>query len=390
MRYLHRLFDSINDVDLADWQRIRSQRGDSIFMDPRLIAAVEIGMKESCSFWHVIIYDERLRPIARASLTAITVDLLTLVDPRLPSVIRHLPGLRSILGNLKILLCGLPVSCGQNNLELMSPHDSPRILAALNEVISSLASENKINLIGYKEFEKDDLEWANPLSDLGYRRIESLPMHFFKPSFPDLRHYCEALRSTYRTDITASMQKCERMGIKISILTDPSEIVRVYTPEVHDLYRQTRAKSNHKFESLSVEFFLEMTTRLPGQVDLVILSKMSKIVAFGWCLRDASTYYVLYVGVDYKLNYEADLYFNIMYALLDLSLQRGVSKIYFGQTSNVFKTKLGCYSEPLYVFMKGLGPFMSPFVRYAAASVLIAQEPAAPPFNVFKRKAVEI
>jgi hypothetical protein len=49
-------------------------------------------------------------------------------------------------------------------------------------------------------------------------------------------------------------------------------------------------------------------------------------------------------------------------------------KLQVGQTANAFKARLGCYSEPLYVFAKGLSPLMSLIVRYGA-DLLIPQEP---------------
>jgi hypothetical protein len=81
MGFSYRLFNSMGDVDLADWQRVSFECGNSIFMDPRFIAAVEIGMRESCRFWHIIIYDEMRLPVACASLSAISLDLAHIAPP---------------------------------------------------------------------------------------------------------------------------------------------------------------------------------------------------------------------------------------------------------------------------------------------------------------------
>jgi predicted N-acyltransferase len=240
-----------------------------------------------------------------------------------------------------------------------------------------------MDAVVYKEFGQNDLEWTRPLLKLGYQRIAAPPMHFFRPAFRDLQHYCAALRSEYRRQIKYSIRKLEKVGVEVSVLTEANDIITAYTPEVHRLYFQTRARSHHKFENLSVDFFHELAIRLAGQVDLVVLSTHTKIVAFGWTLRDGSTYHLLYLGVDYELNSEADLYFNLVYATLDRALRQGVSNIEVGFTANAFKAKLGCYSEPSYVFAKGLGLLMSRMVRYGA-NFLIAEEPAIPPFNIFR------
>ena len=388
MVYTYRVFDSIDDVILADWQHVRSASEQSVFTDPRLIAAVEISMKQSSRFWHVVVYEEKVRPVACATLSAITVDLLSFADPVLALIVGYLPGVRSILRELKVLMCGIPVSAGQKSLAIAPRPGSRQILETLDEAIADLASKNGMHLIVYKEFWQGDLEWMNPLQGLGYRCIPTAPMHLFRTSFQDLQHYCASLRSAYRWQIKNSLRKLERMGVETSILTDPEEIMRVYTPEVHGLYYQTLNRADRTVEILPIEFFRELTIHLQGRIDLIILSKSSEIVAFGWSVRDGATYHMLYLGVNYEMNSDADLYFNVVYASLDRALRQRVSRIQVGQTTGAFKAKLGCYSEPLYTFVKGRGLLMSLMVRYGAG-LLIAQEPAAPPFNVFRRDPVE-
>ncbi len=135
MAYSYRVFNSIDEVDLGSWQRVRSACGEPLFMDPRLIAATELSMGQSCKFWHVIVDDERGVPVACATLTAITVDVADFADPRLATLIRRLPDLLSRLRNLKVLLCGLPVSAGQNNLALVPGSAGSEILPVLDRAI---------------------------------------------------------------------------------------------------------------------------------------------------------------------------------------------------------------------------------------------------------------
>ena len=66
-----------------------------------------------------------------------------------------------------------------------------------------------------------------------------------------------------------------------------------------------------------------------------------------------SAYHAMYGGLDYHLNHEFDLYFNLIYAMLDRALAKRVSTIEVGLGGDAFKAKIGCYCEPLYVFAKG-------------------------------------
>jgi hypothetical protein len=94
-------------------------------------------------------------------------------------------------------------------------------------------------------------------------------------------------------------------------------------------------------------------------------------------------------GLDYRLNREFDLYFNLTYAAFDRAFRKRVSTIVLGMGGDTFKARIGCYSEPLYVFGKGRTPLISWMIR-VAGSLLIAQKPAAAQFNIFRNKLVEM
>jgi predicted N-acyltransferase len=381
MSYSYRVFVSIDDVDLAAWQRVCAESGASIFMDPRFIVSVESSMKSSCRFWYVVIYDDD-RPVACAGLSAMAVNFAELADPRLRWVLRHIPVL-SKLQQLNVLFCSLPGSPGEKSLALTRREESTQVLSVLDRIMHDLAKQNGMDAIFYKEFRDSDLPWMSPLLAAGYRRITGLPMHVFRYRFADFREYCTALKARYRQTINSSVRKLEKGRIAPAVLSDTQEILQRYTPEMHALYQQVVAKSDVKLEVLPIEYFRQIAVELGSQADLITLLKDSKIVAFGWALRDGSTYHLTYAGIDYSLNHEFDLYFNLMYAMLDRALRGGFETINVGQTATAFKARIGCENAPLYEFAKGFGPLMSRLFYYGS-SLLHIQKPAEPPRHIFK------
>jgi Acetyltransferase (GNAT) domain len=384
MTYSHRVFDSIDAVDAAAWQRVCSEGKASIFMDPRFIAGVETSMRPSCRFWYVIIYDEG-RPVACAGLTAMTIDLAALSDPRLGWVIRHMP-LLSRFQKLKVLFCSLPGSPGEKSLALAQTKGSAQIISVLDGIMHGIAKATEADVIVYKELSEKDLQWMNPLLEGGYRRIPIPPMHTFGRSFPDFAQYCAALKTRYRQQINRSVRKLKNAGIVQSVLTDPKEILPLYTPEVHDMYCQMVDKSDVKLEVLPIDYFRQLTLRLGPAADLIALFKDSRIIAFGWGLHDGSTYHMTYAGLDYRLNHEFDLYFNLMYAGFDRAFRKGIATINAGQTAAAFKARIGCDFAPLYLFAKGIGPMMSRFIYYGAR-FLVIDKSSSPPSDVFKSES---
>jgi predicted N-acyltransferase len=385
MAYRCRLFDSIDLVDPVEWNRVAAACGDPIFSDHRFIAAVEAGMHRSCKFRHLIVYDGSGLAVACTSLTAMKIDTVDVSLPGWGSILRRFPGLFSRLRYFNVLLCGLPVSAGQHCLALTSRSKRRDIVLAIDDAACELARETQQDVIIYKDFGKDDLKWLQPLRNRGYQQVTMPSMHVFTPSFRDFEHYRAALRSHYRYKVNRSLRKLKEAGVQVAVLTNPEEIISFYTRDIHDLYYQVLDRAELKFETLTIEFFHELTVRLKGQIHLVVLSRGARAIAFGWCLKAGSTYHLLFAGLDYGLNAEVDLYFNLMYAWLDCGFRNDVSKIEVGQTANDFKARLGCSSEPLYGYAKGLGPFLSLFVRFGAA-FLIPREPEPPAYCVFKNE----
>lgn len=385
MPYSYRVFDSIDDLDPSAWDRVCSEAQVSIFMDRRFIAGLESSMKPSCRFWYVLIYDDG-RPVACAGLAAMTIDLTELSDRRLTWVTRRIPGL-SGLQNLKVLFCSLPGSPGEKSLALTQPKASAHVLSVLDGAMHDIAKETGMNAIVYKEFGEHDLECMKPLLDAGYRCIPVPAMHVFRHSFSDFGQYCSALKTRYRQQVNRSLRKLKSAGIEKTVLTDVEEILKLYTPEVHDLYYQMAAKSDIKAEVLPIEYFRQTIRRLSSEADLIALFKDKRIIAFGWALRDGSIYHLTYAGLDYRLNHEFDLYFNLMYAGLDRAFRKGFATINAGQTAAAFKARIGCEFTPLYLFAKGLGPLMSRFVYYGG-NLLVVRKPSTPPLHVFKEQSV--
>jgi len=285
---------------------------------------------------------------------------------------------------LKALFCSLPGTPGDRSIALTPAAKSEQVLALVDGVLDKLAAQNRIDAVMYKEFTSAELEWMNPLLDLGYRTIVIPPMHLLPPSFANFAQYRAALRSSYRKQVNRSMRKLTNAGIEAKVLNDADEILRLYTPDVHAMYCEMVAKSDVKLEVFPIEYYQQLTKQLAGQIELIALVKESRLIAFGWCLYDKSTYHMMYAGLDYSLNREFDLYFNLMYAAFDRALHKRVQRIHVGQTATVFKARMGCESEPRYVFAKGRGALMWPLFYYGAKFV-VRKMSSNPPSDIFRR-----
>ena len=111
--------------------------------------------------------------------------------------------------------------------------------------------------------------------------------------------------------------------------------MRAYTSEVHALYHQVADRAVIKVEILPIEFLHELTTRIGGQIELLVIRRAPRSIAFSWCM-EANRPTTMCAGLDYRLNAQL-IFFNLLYALLDRGLQKRASTIVFGIGSDIVK-----------------------------------------------------
>ncbi len=381
--YSHKLFASVTELDEESWEAVRKTTDENIYMDLRLIAAAEASMSDQAKFWHLIVYDDAGKGVACTTFCKLRVDPLIFTGPPLDKVAAVARKVWPSFLYFEVLLCGLPVSAGQTNLCIVPDADARSAVKIIDRELMALAAREKVHYSVYKEFRSRDVENMDALIDKGYRRAYSIPIHMFEPRFPDFQSYCKALKSNRRSDIKRSQSKFQQGGFSIRRLTDPEEIRAAYSPEVHELYLAVVAKSETKLEILPLDFFHELTRRLPDQLSLTLGYKDGRVVGFNWGIYSDNFYHFLFCGVNYELNESGDIYFNIMFAELDNALRAGVPMIQVGQTADAFKARLGCFPEDLFVYVRGIGRLWS-WSLNVVFDMLFPAPPKVPSFNIYK------
>ena len=381
MTYRCRIFDSLDSLDAQAWDAVCAAAGASVFLDRRFLAAVCVGMKDESQFRFVIVNDAAGNPVACTALSTVTMNIADFMNPRLPWILRRAP---RIIPPLKVLICGLPGSPGEKNLAFLPNCDRRQVLKALDESLNKLA--RGLGMIGiiYREFGPADLALMDGLVERGYSRSELPQMYMLNRSFPDFDAYCAALRRNYRRNIARSQEKLKELGVRPVTFSKTADMLKAYTPEVHAMYCDMVARAAFKQAPLPITYFQELATRLEGTIELVTLIREDRILATGWCARDDSAQHFLFAGVNYQLNREFELYFNLVFACLDRSFQLRVERIHIGQASSFFKARIGSEPEGRYVYARGLGPIMSRLARFLSGRLIVNDELSVAPSRAFK------
>lgn len=345
-----RIVETVDDLELADWHRVCDPN--DALMDPRLLGAVQASAPADNRFWYLTFYNASQEPIAAACVSQFVIDGAMFAKPWARRLLGCTRCIFPRYLKFRVLFCGLPLSTGCSHLRLAPDVDSAAVMTALDRELNKLRLQQRAWLVVAKEFDSDERDHADYLTRLGYLRVDSLPMNTFRHRYVSFDAFLADVRSHYRYKLNRSRKKFAKAGLTVEHLSDPDAILRLYTPQLHQLYVGVVSKAEHKLEILSHRFFVELVQRFGSQVSLTVVRREERIVAFGWGLKTGDIYRNLFVGIDYALNDESDVYFNLMMHDLDYGLRQGACPLLVGQTSDVFKSRLGCQAEPRFVYIK--------------------------------------
>lgn len=375
------LYERIEDVPREDWARLAPESAD-LAMDPRLLGAFQSTMRDQCRCWFVIVRDDDDQPIASACLCLFRIDALETTGAAVRFVARNIRRLFPGYMRFNVLFCGLPAPSADNHLRFAPGADRGAVLRALDELMRKLARGHRARMIVLKEFEQSRREEFTALEALSYIHGELPAARRLDQTFDSLDDYRAALRAQYRKQVKESLRKFERAGCAVEHLSG-EQIGRAYTDSLHRLYLNVLARAKYRLETFPPDFFRELAITFGDDAAMTVIRRDNDTLGWAFSLTFGGECHNLYIGLDYARNAEADVYFNLHFFDLDRAFRRGITRVHLGQTSDDFKSRLGCSAQPLSFYVRAANPLMHWGLR--KFSKLVFPPVAAPtPLNVFR------
>lgn len=213
---------------------------------------------------------------------------------------------------LKSLFCGSPVS--EKGLVGVHPQHrgDARLLAAFSHALTGLARERGAWMVVFKDFMDADLQGLAPLRGMGWFQGDSLPTARLQMAFSTVDEYLGQLGYGTRKDLRRKLRKTEKQGgLEIEAVADIGPCI----DEAYRLYQQVYDANELHFEKLTRPFFLNFTRHMPGQtVFFLYWQKPSadaprRLVGFNFCLQHEDRLVDKYIGMDYAVSRDLNLYF---------------------------------------------------------------------------------
>jgi len=272
--------------------------------------------------------------------------------------------LAGLSGNVKKLIAGIRrlwprfmfartmmVGCAAGEGHLDGDEQSRfAIAASLARSLPQLARELNCAMIVLKEFPAKYRAPLQCLHDAGFARVPSMPMTTLSIDYKDFEDYLSNMLSPRtRGKVRRKLRAAERARppITMSVTGDVTAVI----DDVYPLYEKVFERSPLQFEKLTPEFLCDIGRRMPDKVRFFIWRQDNRIIAFGLCLVQGDTLSHDYVGFDYSVAFELNLYYRVFHDIIEWAIANGYRRFYSGSLNYDPKWHLrqSLYPVDLYV-----------------------------------------
>ncbi|HYC18352.1 MAG TPA: GNAT family N-acetyltransferase [Pseudolabrys sp.] len=224
------------------------------------------------------------------------------------------------------------------------------IAASLARSLPQLARQLNCAMVVLKEFPAKYRPPLHFLRDAGFAIVPSMPMTTLGIDYRDFDDYLSSMLSPRtRGKVRRKLRAAERAqpAITMSVVKDVTPVI----DNIYPLYERVYERSPLQFEKLTKEFLCEIGRRMPDKVRFFIWRQDSQVIAFGLCMVQGDMFSHDYVGFDYTVAFELNLYYRVFHDVIAWAIANGYKRFYSGSLNYDPKWHLrqSLYPVDLYV-----------------------------------------
>lgn len=348
-----KIFRKIRQIPRQDWDAVFP----GVLESYDFLACLDDSSFPQFSFSYLMVYDGD-SPVGAAPCFTMHFSFDMTVRGPLKKALGVLKRAVPSMLDHKVLMCGIPMAQGRLGIA----GDAANVIKAMITGLEEVARREKASILIFKDFSKEYNPLFEPLLRQGFTRIESLPSTDMEIDFKSFDGYLDTLSPVSRSGLRRKFKKVDaaaKLDLEIADSMTDSDIT-----EAHGLYLQTLSKHEDiTVEELPEAFFKNVARNMPGKAKFFIWRLEGKMAAFAFCLASPELFIDYYLGFDYSLAYQYQLYFVRFRDLMQWCIDRGIRKYEMGVTGYEAKRRLGFDFIQLYFYIKHLNPLINPFVK---------------------------
>jgi hypothetical protein len=384
------VFDSAKEVEQDHWDEIL--QGRNIFLDTNYLKTLDAISKKNFQSRYVIIYNHT-EPYAIAYFQVIDFQASAfgdLVDSKVNTIKSKRAQLfGQYLDNnkdeviMRLLTCGNNIVSGEHAFLFKDKMPKQEEFSIIEDLIERVGSKEKlrgkVSAVLVKDFESPLLKKAKCFfSQDKYIEFSVEPNMVvdIPENVNSLNEYIALFSKKYRNRAKSILKNAAKITVKV---LSESEL-KAENKNIYKLYEQVYEHAKFKLVKLPENYFLDFKKNFPDKFDVTAYYYDNKLVAFTSGIEvSESTLEAHYIGFDYDLNKEIDLYQNILYNFLEQAIKTKKKRLNLGRTAGEIKSTVGAHAQELTCYIKPQNTVsrlvLKPFINFLQPSEWVPRNP---------------
>jgi predicted N-acyltransferase len=375
------VFESVSKIAAAEWNSVVAS--DSIICRHEYLLSVERSKINDCRYFYPVVRDNDGTIIAHTCLYFISTELdlfATSIVKKFTNVVRKMwPGFLI----MRSLECGTPVALG-NTISFKKNINKENALKLLVRATEDMSRKIGVKDILFRDFYSHNVYFFDALKCLGYARIHNLPTTMMAVKWHSFDEYVASMRSQYRYRFRKRQRKFAEMGGEIYVISE----FGCYADKLAWLWQNTYDRAReYRREILKKDFFENLDRHLGTKSAVILAKAKGEVVGFCSLMCDDTVLHWGFCGLDYDVNEDAQVYYNMMYRVVRYAIEGGFKHIDLGMTTLDGKMDIGAKVETQLMYMKHTGLLLNKVIPFLFEKM--TPQPSILARNVFKRNGEE-
>jgi hypothetical protein len=384
------VYDSVSMINTEHWNQI--VKYGSEFLQIPFLTVLEIERPENMHFHYAIIYSDN-KPVALAYFQVIdfssdsfgklldinSEEFSCLITSYLKKHVTNHIKRNADRINMRLLICVNAYISGEHGLAALPDVNKKEIMDALADVIYRIGRaeklRGKIAAILVKDFYSESIKYAKELEEYKYHDFLVEPNMIVDVNWNTFDEYLNAMSKKYRNrakGIVKKGQELERKSFTSEDILENSKIIQ-------KLYNNVHFKAKFRMASLNVSYFIALKKALGVKFNFIAYYYDSKLVGFrtSFILKDSLEAH--FIGLDYTVNKELEVYQNILYDYIKETIDADKRRLFLGRTASEIKSTVGAEAYELTCYIRHRNPLsnriIKPFIDYLRPEEWVPRNP---------------
>lgn len=381
------LYNKASTIPEEAWENANEAK--DFFLKKKYLQVTELLHEDTVSFRYVLVYKKN-EPvlIAYFQINDFTADVfgdmvqlqLNDIQSKRAKLFEHYLDHKKDSVVMRLVTCGNNFISGEHAFahnKLINKKQACDLMSQVTDAIGkSVKLRGKISAMLVKDFYKDCLP-KSPIFNDKFMEFSVEPnMSVTIPeNVSGLADYVALFSKKYRNRAKNIFKHKENIEVKELVLED----IKKHNASVYSLYEKVFMNAKFKLVKLSYDYFTEMKRLFPKEFIVYGFFKDSELVAFNSSILLEETLEAHFIGFNYELNKEFELYQNLLYHFIELAIIHKKKVVGMGRTASEIKSTAGAKANELVCYIKPQNTvskvILKPFISFLQPTEWIPRNP---------------